>query len=167
MSSSVLLDTSFLVSLFDKDRTNHGVAQEYYRFMLAHGVAMYFSSIVAAEYGIKANIGDLPIRNFRPLNFSVAHAQVAAKLWNAIERESNDKREVVRDDVKLIAQASDEGIHFVLTEDAKTLYKYCERLRTNGHVQVRAVKLVDGFGPSALRADGQSDLLDVITNPAM
>jgi len=31
----------------------------------------------------------------------------------------------VRDDVKLIAQASHEAIAFILTEDNSTLYRYC------------------------------------------
>ena len=72
-------------------------------------------------------------------------------------RDEGDSRSVVRDDVKLLAQASHEDIDFILTEDGSTLYKYCERLRQTGAVQTRALKLADGFDASLLREDGQKD----------
>jgi hypothetical protein len=72
--------------------------------------------------------------------------------------DKGDIRAVVRDDVKLMAQASHEAIPFILTEDVSTLYNYCERLRTSGKLKVRAIKLADGFDPSALRLDGQKSL---------
>ena len=34
-----------------------------------------------------------------------------------------------------------------LTEDASTLYKYCERLRIDGCIKLKAIKLKDGFDP--------------------
>lgn len=121
-------------------------------------IAMRLSAIVAAEFGIKQSVTDLPLGNFRPLDFNLAHGQQAALLWNALgQRDMDDARAVVRDDVKLIAQASREGIDFVLTEDASTLHKYCERLRAAGPIKTRAIVLADGFDPSALRGDGQKD----------
>lgn len=81
-------------------------------------------------------------------------------MWNALgSRDSGDNRAVVRDDVKLMAQAAREGIPFLITEDASTLYKYCDRLRTSGALNVRAIKLVDGFDASALREDSQRGLI--------
>jgi hypothetical protein len=82
----------------------------------------------------------------------------AARLWNALDRDSGDNRVVVRDDIKLMAQAAHESIPFILTEDASTLYKYCERLRNAGVLRVKAIKLVDGFDSCALREDGQRGL---------
>jgi hypothetical protein len=64
----------------------------------------------------------------------------------------------VRDDVKLIAQAVHESIPFILTEDASTLFKYCERLRNAGAIEVRALKLADGFDGTVFRADDQKAL---------
>lgn len=90
--------------------------------------------------------------------FNIPHSIESARLWNALNRDSGDARAVVRDDVKLMAQAVHESIPFILTEDASTLYKYCERLRNTGVIHVRAIKLVDGFDSSALRVDGQSGL---------
>ncbi len=159
MTASVLLDTSFLISLVDGNRPNHGVAAKYYRLMLEQQVPMYFSAIVAAEFGIKQAITDLPLRNFRPIPFNIPHGVAAAHFWNALlPRDATTPRHVVRDDVKLIAQACHEAIPFILTEDASTLYKYCERLKAAGQCSIRAITLADGFDPNAFREDGQRGL---------
>lgn len=57
-----------------------------------------------------------------------------------------------------MAQALHEDIPFILTEDASTLYKYCERLRVSHKLNIRAIKLADGFDASVLRLDGQKDI---------
>ena len=118
-----------------------------------------FFSIVAPEFAIGQPITDLPLKNFRPIPFNIPHSIEAACLWNALgNRDSGDNRAVVRDDIKLMAQAAHESIPFILTEDASTLYKYCERLRDAGVFRVKAIKLVDGFDSCALREDGQRGL---------
>ena len=161
MSSSTLLDTSFLITLVNANRPRHEIAKQFYRHMLQNNVPMYFSAIVAAEFGIKQAVSDLPLGNFRILNFNVSHGQKAADLWNALgKRDDGDSRAVVRDDVKLLAQASHEQIDFILTEDENTLHKYCERLRDTGTIQTRSLTLADGFNASLLREDGQKDWVD-------
>lgn len=159
MTAAVLLDTGFLISLVDKTRPNHAVAAQYYRLMLEQQSPMYFSAIVAAEFAIKQAITDLPLKNFRCIPFNIPHSNESARLWNALGRhDDGDSRTVVRDDVKLLAQAVHESIPFIMTEDASTLFKYCERLWTAGVSNVRAIKLVDGFDSCTLRADGQRGL---------
>lgn len=161
MSTSALLDTSFLISLVSEHRIHHATATQYYRHLLKNNVPMYFSAIVAAEFGIKQPITELPLGNFRMLDFNVPHGRKAANLWNALgQRDAGDSRAVVRDDVKLLAQASHEGIGVILTEDASTLHKYCERLRSSGHLQTRAIALKNGFDARALSEDGQTDWVD-------
>ena len=158
MTAAVLLDTSFLISLVDGNRPNHTIAAEYYRMMLEQQCPMYFSTIVAAEFAIGQPLTDLPLKNFRAIPFNIPHSIEAARLWNALARDSGDSRAVVRDDIKLMAQAAHESIPFILTEDASTLYKYCERLRNAGVLRVRAIKLVDGFDSCAMSEDGQRGL---------
>ena len=168
MSASVLLDTSFLISLVNDHRPHHDIAVQYYRHLLTGEVPMYFSAIVAAEFGIKQPITELPLGNFRVLDFNVPHGRKAADQWRALGRhDAGDSRAVVRDDVKLLAQASHEGIGFILTEDASTLHKHCERLRESGHLQTRAILLKDGFHASAVSDDRQDDLfVGSTTEPA-
>ena len=43
MKVSVLLDTSFLISLVDNTRTNHAIAAQYYKHLLLHECSMYLS----------------------------------------------------------------------------------------------------------------------------
>jgi PIN domain nuclease of toxin-antitoxin system len=159
MKSSVLLDTSFFISLVDSNRANHNAANQYYKLLLDLSIPIYFSAIVAAEFGIKQPITDLPFKNFRILPFNITHSIEAAQLWNLLDgRDSGDNRSVVRDDMKIIAQALHEKIPFILTDDTKTFYKYCERLRVLNNLNIRAIKLVDGFDASALRLDGQKSI---------
>jgi predicted nucleic acid-binding protein len=156
---SVLLDTSFLITLVDRKRPNHMVAAQYYKFIIEQQISIYFSTIVAAEFAIKQSITDLPLKNFRTIPFNISHSVESARLWNLLgSRDSGDSRSVIRDDVKLIAQAAHEAIPFILTEDASTLFKYCDRLRNSGSLGVKAVKMSDGFDSSSLRLDGQKSL---------
>ena len=159
MTASVLLDTSFLISLVDRNRANHGVATQYYKLLLEQQSPLYFSAIVAAEIAIKQPITDFPLKNFRSIPFNIPHSIEAARIWNLLGgHDSGDNRSVVRDDVKIMAQALHEDIPFILTEDASTLYKYCERLRVSHKLNIRAIKLADGFDSSALRLDGQKGI---------
>ena len=159
MSAGVLLDTSFLITLVNAQRPHHAVARSYYLHLLNSGDPMRLSSIAASEFAIKQPLTELALNNFRPLDFNLVHAHEAARLWHALgQRDEGDARAVIRDDVKLIAQASREGIGYLLTEDASTLHKYCERLRVSGHIRTLAIVLANGFDPSALREDGQRDL---------
>jgi hypothetical protein len=156
MKASALLYTSFLITLVNENRPNHEAAKQYFRHMLQTDVPMYLSAIAAGEFSVKQPITDLPLNHFRMLNFNVAHGQLAARLLNALEsRDAGDGRVAVRDDVKLMAQASHEQISFILTEDASTLQKYCDRLRHSGLIQTRTITLKDAFDANAFNADGQ------------
>lgn len=160
MKPSLLLDTSFLITLVKKERANHSTAERLFRHAVMNNIPMYFSSVVASEFAIKQPITDLPLGKFRPINFDATHGVRAAKLWNALaQRDQGDDRQRVRDDVKIIAQASKDGITHIVTDDESTLYKYCERLRLKGEISTRAIKLSNGFGPSTLSDDPQLELL--------
>lgn len=158
VSATILVDTSFLISLVDsKSRPHHSAAVQYYRWALEQRMPMFLSAIVAAEFAIKQPLTDLTLRHFRILPFNIPHAIRAADLWRQLERDDGDSRAVVRDDLKLLAQADKESISVILTEDARTLHKYCERLRQQGVLRVRTTLLANGFDSSGLRDDGQRD----------
>jgi predicted nucleic acid-binding protein len=158
LSASVLFDTSFLISLVDEKRKHHAVAAQYYRLALEQQAPMFLSVIVVSEFAIKQPITDLPLNQFRILPFNVPHAVRAAELWRQINRDDGDSRVAVRDDLKLLAQADQESIPIILTEDTNTLHKYCNRLREQGSLRIRTILLKDGFDPSGLREDGQRGL---------
>lgn len=80
MTVSVLLDTSYLITLSDRNRPHHDTATKFYRLMLEEQIPMYFSVIAAAEFAIKQPITDLPYRNFRCIPFNLAHSTESARL---------------------------------------------------------------------------------------
>jgi predicted nucleic acid-binding protein len=157
--SAFLVDTSFLISLADPTRVNHDVALRYLREALHRKVPIYLSAIVASEFQVKQPVTDLPLRNFVILPFNIDHAMTAGLLMRDLLREAGDRRDVVKEDVKLIAQAICESITHILTEDQRTLAKYLARFNASGQSSLSAVLLVDGFDV-AWFDDGQRALLD-------
>ena len=121
--SAFLVDTSFLISLADPGRPNHATAAAYFREALRRGVPPYLSAIAVSEFRVKQAVTDLPLRNFEVLPFNIDHAMQAGLLMRQLQRDTGDDRAVVKDDVKLIAQAICESMTHVLTEDARTLVK--------------------------------------------
>lgn len=156
--NSVLLDTSFLISLSDPARTHHAVAVQYYRECVHRQVPMFLSTIVIFEFQVKQAINDLPLRNFVVLPFNVDHAMRCGLLIRNIARDPADDRVRVKDDFKLMAQCDCEGISHLIGEDASTLAKYLHQSRSTGEVQTQSVLLRDGF-EAAWFEHGQTRLL--------
>ncbi len=156
---SILLDTSFLITLADPARPNHATALRYLREALAQGAPLYLSAIVASEFQVKQAVTDLPLRNLQVLPFNIDHAMTAGNLMRVLQRDLGDDRAAVKDDVKLLAQMVCESISHVLTEDQNTLAKYLGRLNDLGQTAGKAILLSQGFD-GAWFDGGQHSLLD-------
>jgi len=143
--SAFLVDTSFLISLADPDRPNHDTAKSYLREALHRGVPLYLSAIVASEFQVRQAVTDLPLRNFVILPFNIDHAMTAGLLMRGFDRDAADRRDVVKEDIKLIAQAICESITHILTEDKRTLAKYVQRFNAAGQSAIQTILLVEGF----------------------
>ena len=68
-----------------------------------------------------------------------------------------DRRPVVINDLKIFAQAAEENIPVILTEDRSTLWRLAERLRAGGHAPVRVLLLTEGFTPGRLENPAQGE----------
>jgi hypothetical protein len=156
--NSVLLDTSFLISLSDPARPHHEVAMAYYRECTRRQVPMYLSTIVVSEFQVKQAINDLPLRNFVVLPFNVDHAMRCGLIIRQMPRDSGDDRVRVKDDFKLLAQCDCESVSHLISEDASTLAKYLDRARDAGLATTKAVLLRDGFD-TAWFENGQTRLV--------
>ncbi|GAB2744518.1 hypothetical protein GCM10027019_25000 [Melaminivora jejuensis] len=156
---SLLLDTSYLITLADPARAQHGVAVQYLRQALAHGCPLYRSAIVASEFQVGQAVTDLPLRTFHVLPFNIDHAMTAGNFMRALQRDPADDRVAVKDDIKLLAQMACESISHILTEDANTLVKYLDRLRGRALLDAQAIVLAQGFDMSWFQG-GQRPLLD-------
>jgi len=143
--NSVLLDTSFLITLSNPNRPYHSVAIEYFRQCVHKQIPMYLSSIVISEYQVKQSINDLPLRNMVVLPFNVDHAMRCGILIRALTREPSDDRVRVKDDFKIIAQCDCEDISHLLSEDENTLVTYLGRAQDPGHTSTQAILLKNGF----------------------
>lgn len=154
--TKALLDTSYLITLVNSHRVNHSVALAYYRHMIENGIHMCVSAIAVSEYTVKDSITTLQAKNLIFLPFNATDGIESARLHNAFTRDSGDDRQSVKDDVKLLGHGEHEKIPFVLTDDKKTVFKYCERLRADGVIKMKPIALVDGFDDCAFRLDGQT-----------
>ena len=148
MRPSAFLDSSFLISFVDRERKHHFVAMEYFHFLVRQRIPIFLSTIVAAEFGLGQPITDLPLNYFQILPFNLVHAMKAADFDFKKTRFPGDRREIVKEDMKILAQACVEKITHLLTEDAQTLSRYGERLFAEGRLSTRTIKLIDGFLPS-------------------
>ena len=159
--SEFLLDTSFLITLVNPERDFHDTAKRYYRTALERGVPMYLSAIVASEFQVRQPVASLPQHNFIVLPFNIDHAVTAGRLFAELLQSVRDwqgQRSVVKDDVKLIAQADCGEIPYLLTADEQTLCRYARRLAEAGQVRTRPVVLSQGFD-AAWFEGGQGTLL--------
>ena len=160
MSDSAVVDTGFLISLMDRKRPCHAAAKAYYRYFLDKGIVMFLPTVVVAEFALKQPITDLPLRNFRVLPFSLNDASRCADLNVAYYRSvmRQGQRDAVKDDFKIMAQAEEQNVRFLVTEDAETLTRYSDRLRADGRVRFRLVQIKDGFDETLVNRDGQRGL---------
>lgn len=55
---------------------------------------------------------------------------------------------------------------FLITDDEETMFHYCLELRRVGELNVRAIKLQDGFSLEPFTPDGQGDFIQVLEEPA-
>lgn len=158
----VSLDTSFLISFADPDRPNHPVAVDYFRRCLAQRIPMWISTVAAGEFAVGQPITDLPLQNFRIQPYNLPHAIRAAALFQSLRGENapatDDRRPVIINDLKIIAQAAEDQIPFILTEDASTLSRLVIRLRQQGIISVRTLLLAEGFTPGQLENPDQGEL---------
>lgn len=165
---AVVLDTTFLISLADRNRSTHAAACDYYRHFLEQGIDMLLPTVVIAEFGQKQSISDLPMRNFRVLPFNLSDALQCADLNSAHHRVAAGQigqRDAIKDDFKIMAHAQVEKADFLLTDDAETLVVYCDRLRIVGRIAFKTILLRRGFDVGFVNNTGQSELPLVTKTP--
>lgn len=142
--NSVLLDTSFLITLADPARHHHGTAIWYFRELVHRQIPIYLSTIAISEFQVKQSVNDLPLRNMIVLPFNIDHAMSCGVLVGRFPKDAGDDRVRVKDDLKLIAQTECEGITHLLSEDQNSLVKYLERAKGEGHQVAVPILLVGG-----------------------
>lgn len=159
--TQVSLDTSYLISFADASRPNHAVAVEYFRHCLAQHIPMWLSTIAAGEFEVGQPVSDLPLQSFRVQPYNLPHAIRAAALFRSLRTAPaptpEDRRPIIINDLKILAQAEEEGIPVILSEDANTLFRLTIRLRELGQASARVFLLSEGFTPGRLTTPAQGE----------
>ncbi len=172
---TVMVDTTFLITLANPKYPNYDVANRYYKYMLGNDIKMHLSAIVIAEYHQLVSAAEwLSSGNFIPMPFNiyeathlsnVAHNLGSTARIDARNDSANDgttprsARAEFKDDLKLIAQAEKNKIDYIITEDASTLAKQLRTLHAAGLTEVQPIVVADGFDSSWFTG-GQKSLLD-------
>lgn len=157
----ICVDTSFLITFADPSRPNHPTAVNYFRHSVGNGHILCLSTLVVSEFECGQPVTDLPLGNFQILPFNFRHAVESAAFHRQVkgtEPVDEANRSVVRNDLKILAQAHIEGCPILLTEDANTLTRWAERLKSTNHCRVSPILLKDGFRPDELKNPDQKTL---------
>jgi len=157
MRSAVQLDTSFLITLADPRRDRHGTAKQFFQHFLKERMPMAVSAIVVAEFCRRQELNTLPLEQLILVPFNHEDAVIAAGFDFKDLKTDGADRQSLKDDLKIIGQAHARNFGFVITDDAETMFRYCESLRKAGRTHLRGIRLQDGFSLEALTHNGQRD----------
>ena len=125
----IFLDTSFFIRLMNQDDPHHKNALIYYRRFRDNKSQFYLSTIVAAEYGIGADVQLLPYNDLKVLPFNMDHAEKTSSLAKvAFEAKRKgavalENRVVIPNDTKLLAQAQEVEVDLFIARDSN-----CEKV---------------------------------------
>lgn len=124
---SVLLDTGFFIRLLNRQEKLHKNAVDYFRYFLEHDYVLKISTIAIAEYCVKGDVFDLPLRNLMVVPFNYAHSVRAGKMIATVIEEKArrgaviSQRVIVPNDTKMFAQAdTEEDIQLYVTADGES-----------------------------------------------
>lgn len=127
MKHSVLLDTSFFIRLLNDEDPLHKNARDYYKYFLEQEIILKVSTISIAEYCVRGEIGDLPLKNLQILPFNLDHARRTGELAKVVfdnkgALQQANPRTIIPNDSKLFAQADiDKSITHFVTSDGRSL----------------------------------------------
>lgn len=128
---AVLLDTSFFIRLLDRDDPLHSNAIGYFKYLTENDFELLISTISIAEYCIRGDIHDLPLRNLQIIAFNLNHAKRTGEFARiAFEERANKKlqvnnRTIIPNDTKLFAQADcEKTATYYLSSDTESIKVY-------------------------------------------
>ena len=121
---SILIDTSFCIRLIKQSDPLHKNAVEYFEYFLESKIDIYLSSIAIAEYSVKDDIKNLPLKTMKIIPFDFFDGRIAGEFHSILLEKKqeipNMERNVIKDDCKLIAQLYNRKIDAYITKDRKS-----------------------------------------------
>jgi len=142
---SIMLDTSFCIRLLKKDDALHQNAVEYFEYFLQEKVELFLSSIVIAEYSVKDDPHNLPLKTMRIVPFDFFDAKRAGEFHNILlENKSALKkidRLVIKDDCKILAQIANRNIDAYITKDRSSFSKIIAPIQKQTSLNIKLIDL--------------------------
>jgi len=86
---SVLLDTSFCIRLLKKDESLHQNAIDYFQYFLEQKIELYISTITVAEYSVKDNPDNLPLKMMKIIPFDFFDGRTAGEFHSILLEQKN------------------------------------------------------------------------------
>jgi predicted nucleic acid-binding protein len=157
MAAGVVLDTSYLITLADEARDHHAAARRYWIHFTENAIPIFLPTIVVSEFSVKQQIPRGILRSCVVLPFNWDDAIRAASLDFNRERQADESRDALKDDVKILGQAAVRDAAYVITDDTKSFYRFGKRMEADGSATFLTIKLEDGFDPAFFNG-GQREL---------
>ena len=128
-NKSILLDTSFFIRLLNENDSLHKNTLDYYKKFLEKQVILKCSTISVAEYCVKGQLEELPLKDIQIIPFNITHAQKAGEFERIIfvnkGKLEAEKRNIIPNDTNLFAQAEiEKEISAFATSDEECLKIY-------------------------------------------
>lgn len=162
MGAGVVLDTSYLITLADRNRSHHETARRYWQHFMEEGIPVFLPTIVVSEFYVRQPIPPEILKCCVILPFNWDDATLTAQLDFTQFTGSGEPRVAVKDDIKIIAQAAICDAHCVISEDAETLLRYVDQLKASNKITVRPIQLQEAFDRSHFDVNGQRDFLETL-----
>lgn len=129
MRNAVLLDTSFFLRFLNEQDPLYRNADGYFRYFLQQDMTMLVSTVSIAEYCVKGELQDLPLRNLQILPFNVSHARRCGEFARVVFGHRNrldlTNRTIIPNDTKLFAQADVETtVQYYVSSDTESQKVY-------------------------------------------
>ena len=120
---SILLDTSFCIRLIKQTDPLHLNAVDYFEYFLENKIEIYLSTIAIAEYSVKDDIKNLPLKTMKIIPFDFFDGTTAGEFYSILLDKRNNfdiERNIIKDDCKLIAQIYNRNINAYITKDRRS-----------------------------------------------
>ncbi len=123
---TVQLDTSFCIRLLNENDELHSNVLGFYHHFIEKGIRLRISTISIAEYCVRGDLDELPLRNLEVVPFNADHAVKAGSFARlSFEKKGSldlGSRLIIPNDTKLFAQADVQSdvSHFA-TSDAESI----------------------------------------------
>lgn len=129
MPKSVLLDTSFFIRFLNDSDPLFSNAEGYFKYFLQKEIVMLISTISIAEYCVRGDVHELPLKNLQIIPFNLDHAkrtgEFAAHVFDHKKSLDLGNRNIIPNDTKLFAQADTiHSVDYYLSSDVKSLDIY-------------------------------------------